>query len=59
MADVARSNPKALERFMVHTPMSRVGQADELLGPVLFPASRMSSYVALAMLPLEGGYLSV
>ena len=44
---------------MVHTPMGRVGQADEPLGPVLFLASRMSSYVALAMLPLDSDYLSV
>jgi NAD(P)-dependent dehydrogenase (short-subunit alcohol dehydrogenase family) len=59
MTDVTRSNPEALESFMNHTPMGRVGQADELVGPVLFLASHMSNYVTGVMLPVDGGYLSV
>jgi NAD(P)-dependent dehydrogenase (short-subunit alcohol dehydrogenase family) len=59
MTDVTRSNPEALESFMNHTPMGRVGQADELGGPVLFLASRMSNYVTGVMLPVDGGYPSV
>jgi NAD(P)-dependent dehydrogenase (short-subunit alcohol dehydrogenase family) len=59
MTDVTRSNPEALERFMNHTPMGRVAQANELVGPVLFLASRMSNYVTGVMLPVDGGYLSV
>lgn len=44
---------------MAHTPMNRVGEPDELVGPTVFLASRMSSYVTGAMLPVDGGYLAV
>jgi NAD(P)-dependent dehydrogenase (short-subunit alcohol dehydrogenase family) len=53
-----RGNPDALQRFMQHTPMRRTGKTDELIGPVLFLASHMSSYVTGAMLPVDGGYLT-
>jgi NAD(P)-dependent dehydrogenase (short-subunit alcohol dehydrogenase family) len=44
---------------MNHTPLGRVGEPDELIGPILFLASKMSSYVTGAMLPIDGGYLAV
>jgi len=58
MTEGTRANPEAMERFMAHTPMGRVGQPEELVGPVLFLASRLSSYVTGAMLPVDGGYLA-
>lgn len=58
MTEGTRANPEAMERFMAHTPMGRVGQTEELVGPVLFLASRLSSYVTGAMLPVDGGYLA-
>jgi len=58
MTEGTRANPEAMERFMSHTPMGRVGEPDELIGPVLFLASQLSSYVTGTMLPVDGGYLA-
>ena len=58
MTKDTRANPNALGRFMAHTPMRRTGQPEELVGPVLFLASTMSSYVTGALLPVDGGYLA-
>jgi NAD(P)-dependent dehydrogenase (short-subunit alcohol dehydrogenase family) len=58
MTDVTRADPEAIGRFMAHTPMRRVGQPEELVGPVLFLVSNLSSYVTGALLPVDGGYLA-
>jgi NAD(P)-dependent dehydrogenase (short-subunit alcohol dehydrogenase family) len=58
MTEGTRANPDAMQRFMSHTPMGRVGDAEELVGPVLFLASDLSSYVTGTMLPVDGGYLT-
>lgn len=58
MTKVTRENPDAIGRFMAHTPLNRVGQPDELVGPVLFLASDLSSYVTGVLLPVDGGYLA-
>lgn len=58
MTEVTRNNPDALGRFMLHTPLGRPGKPEELVGPVLFLASEMSTYVTGALLPVDGGYLS-
>ncbi len=39
--------------------MGRVGEAGELVGPVLFLASSAASYVTGAILPVDGGFLCV
>lgn len=38
------------------TPMRRLGELDELVGPLLFLASDASSYVTGAVIPVDGGY---
>ncbi len=58
MTEGTCANPDAMQRFMSHTPMGRVGDAEELVGPVLFLASDLSSYVTGTMLPVDGGYLT-
>jgi NAD(P)-dependent dehydrogenase (short-subunit alcohol dehydrogenase family) len=58
MTDATRANPEAIGRFMAHTPMKRVGQPEELVGPILFLVSSLSSYVTGALLPVDGGYLA-
>lgn len=58
MTEETRANTQAMDRFMTHTPMGRVGEPEELVGPVLFLASGLSSYVTGVMLPVDGGYLT-
>lgn len=58
MTETTRQTPEAIGRFMAHTPMGRVGQPEELVGPVIFLASPAASYVTGALLPVDGGYLS-
>jgi NAD(P)-dependent dehydrogenase (short-subunit alcohol dehydrogenase family) len=58
MTDATRANPEAIGRFMAHTPMKRVGQPEELVGPILFLVSNLSSYVTGALIPVDGGYLA-
>lgn len=58
MTEVTRQTPDAIGRFMAHTPMRRVGQPEELVGPVVFLASQAASYVTGALLPVDGGYLT-
>lgn len=58
MTATTRSDPEAIGRFLRHTPMGRVGEPEELVGPAVFLASRLSSYVTGVMLPVDGGYLT-
>ena len=53
-----REAPEKLQRFMSRTPMSRVGQPEELVGPVVFLASEMASYITGVTLPVDGGFLA-
>lgn len=58
MTEVTRSTPEKLEKFMLRTPMARVGQPEELIGPVVFLASEMASYVTGVTLAVDGGFLA-
>jgi NAD(P)-dependent dehydrogenase (short-subunit alcohol dehydrogenase family) len=58
MTSYTREAPERLEKFMLRTPMGRVGQAEELVGPVVFLASDMASYVTGVTLPIDGGFLA-
>lgn len=59
MTQATRSDPEALAAFMAHTPLGRVGRPEELVGPALFLVSDLSSYVTGAVLPVDGGYLTL
>ena len=58
MTVFTRGTPEVLQKFMLRTPMARVGQAEELIGPVVFLASEMASYVTGVTLAVDGGFLA-
>ncbi|WP_322596970.1 SDR family oxidoreductase [Bradyrhizobium sp. SEMIA] len=58
MSESTRDNPTRLSGLMARTPTKRVGQPDEIAGPVIFLASAMASYVNGVILPVDGGYLA-
>ncbi|MDP6706244.1 MAG: glucose 1-dehydrogenase [Alphaproteobacteria bacterium] len=58
MTEITRSSPQTLERFLTRVPMGRVGEPEDLVGPVVFLVSELSAYVTGAMLPVDGGYLA-
>jgi len=59
MTAATRDDPERLEKFMSRIPMGRVGQPDELVGPVVFLSSRMSTYVTGVTLAVDGGFLAI
>jgi NAD(P)-dependent dehydrogenase (short-subunit alcohol dehydrogenase family) len=59
MTEVTRASPARLDAFLAHVPMKRVGEPEELVGPVVFLCSDAASYVTGAILPVDGGYLAL
>ncbi|QCI67811.1 SDR family NAD(P)-dependent oxidoreductase [Phreatobacter stygius] len=59
MTEATRLNPERSERFLARIPMGRYGEPEELVGPVVFLASSMSSYVTGTTLVVDGGYLAL
>ena len=52
--------PERTAQIMAHTPMKRFGEAQELLGAVLWLASdRASGFVTGALVRIDGGYLAM
>ncbi|KAA5922714.1 SDR family oxidoreductase [Achromobacter xylosoxidans] len=54
-----RAQAHGTDWYMRRAPMARAGRADEIVGPVLFLASAMASYVNGVVLPVDGGYLAI
>lgn len=50
--------PGGTDWYMNRVPMGRGGAVEEIVGPVVFLASSMSSYVNGVVLPVDGGFLS-
>jgi NAD(P)-dependent dehydrogenase (short-subunit alcohol dehydrogenase family) len=59
MTAVTRENPERLKTFMNRIPLGRLGQTEDLVGPVIFLASDMSRYVTGITLAVDGGFLAV
>lgn len=58
MSAPTRADPERLRNFLTHVPMRRVGEADEIAGPVVFLCSAAASYITGVVLPVDGGYLA-
>ena len=50
--------PGGTDWFMKRAPLARGGEPAEIVGPVVFLASGMASYVNGAVLPVDGGFLA-
>lgn len=59
MTAATRENPERLQAFMTRIPMGRLGQPEDLVGPVIFLASDMARYVTGITLAVDGGFLAV
>lgn len=58
MTEGTRSDPERMARFFARTPLQRMGHPNELVGPVVFLSSKLSTYVTGTILPVDGGLLS-
>ena len=54
--DVTRSDPEFAARLAAKTILGRTGQAGEIAGPLLFLATRASSFVTGAAITVDGGW---
>ncbi|QOZ33100.1 SDR family NAD(P)-dependent oxidoreductase [Bradyrhizobium sp. CCBAU 53421] len=59
MTETTLNDPARLAGFLGRTPLGRVGQPEELVGPVVFLASELASYVNGVTMPVDGGFLAV
>jgi 3-oxoacyl-[acyl-carrier protein] reductase len=58
-AGTRANNPDAVKMFMDHTPLGRAGVAEDIVGPAIFLASDLSSYVTGSIVMADGGYRAV
>lgn len=49
------ANQSFMEQVMTKLPMKRIGQPEELVGPIVFLASKASSMITGLVLPVDGG----
>ena len=59
LSRASRENPERMAFLMARIPLKRIGEPDDLVGPVVFLASEMSAYVTGATIVLDGGLLAV
>lgn len=59
MTAPTRSDPARLQTFMTRIPLGRLGQPEDLVGPVVFLASDMARYITGTTLAVDGGFLAV
>lgn len=58
MAAPQIARPHGTDWFMNRVMMQRIGEPDEIIGPVVFLASEMASYITGAVLAVDGGFLA-
>jgi 3-oxoacyl-[acyl-carrier protein] reductase len=52
-------NPDLIKIFMDHTPLGRAGKPEDMVGPAIFLASDLSSFVTGTIVVADGGYRTV
>jgi 3-oxoacyl-[acyl-carrier protein] reductase len=58
-ANARANNPELVKTFLDHTPLGRAGTAEDIVGPAIFLASDLSSYVTGSIVMADGGYRTV
>jgi 3-oxoacyl-[acyl-carrier protein] reductase len=58
-AAVRANNPELIKIFMDHTPLGRAGKPEDIVGPAIFLASDLSSYVTGTIVMADGGYRTI
>jgi NAD(P)-dependent dehydrogenase (short-subunit alcohol dehydrogenase family) len=58
-AQVRANNPELVRIFMEHTPLGRAGKPEDIVGPAVFLASDLSSYVTGSIIMADGGYRAI
>jgi NAD(P)-dependent dehydrogenase (short-subunit alcohol dehydrogenase family) len=53
---VRADSPELVKIFLDHTPLGRAGKPEDIVGPAIFLASDLSSYVTGAIVMADGGY---
>jgi len=53
------SSPDLVKTFVEHTPLGRTGMPEDIVGPAIFLASDLSSYVTGSIVMVDGGYRTV
>ncbi|MGE5158986.1 MAG: SDR family NAD(P)-dependent oxidoreductase [Gemmatimonas sp.] len=53
------TNPQLVQTFLDHTPLGRAGKPEDIVGPALFLASDLSSYVTGSIVMADGGYRTI
>jgi NAD(P)-dependent dehydrogenase (short-subunit alcohol dehydrogenase family) len=56
---VRATNPELVKIFLDHTPLSRTGKPDDIVGPAIFLASDLSAYVTGSIVMADGGYRAI
>jgi NAD(P)-dependent dehydrogenase (short-subunit alcohol dehydrogenase family) len=59
MTQATMGDPMKMAAVVAHIPLGRHGLPAELVGPALFLCSAQASYVSGAILPVDGGYLTI
>lgn len=58
-ATVRANNPELVKIFIDHTPLGRAGKPEDIVGPAIFLASDLSSYVTGSIVMADGGYRAI
>ena len=56
---VRATNPDLVRIFLDHTPLGRAGKPEDIVGPAIFLASDLSSFVTGSIVMADGGYRAI